>query len=49
MGDHLADVKTDAKKPVDEVALEKMAKTYRPVLSKPDTGFVVCSHTVGPT
>lgn len=43
MSDHLADVKTYAKKPVDEAALESMAKTYRLVLSKPDTRFVACS------
>lgn len=43
MSDHLADVKTYAKKPVDEAALEKLAKTYRLVLSKPDTRFVACS------
>ncbi|KQP61213.1 hypothetical protein ASG40_00435 [Methylobacterium sp. Leaf399] len=43
MSDHLADVKKYAKGPVDEAVVEAMAKTYRLVLSKPDTKFVACS------
>ena len=43
MSDHLADVKKYAKKAVDEKALAGMERTYRLVLSKPDTRFVACS------
>ena len=43
MSDHLADVKKYAKKAVNEKALAGMEKTYRLVLSKPDTRFVACS------
>ena len=43
MSDHLEDVKKFAKKPVNEKAVEGLAKTYRLVLSKPDTRYVACS------
>ncbi len=43
MTDHLADVKKYAKKPVNEKAVEGLAKTYRLVLSKPDSRYVAAS------
>jgi len=43
MSDHLEDVKKYAKKAVNEKAVEGMVKTYRLVLSKPDTRYVACS------
>lgn len=43
MSDHLADVTKYARKPVNEAALAGLAKTYRLVLSKPDTRYVACS------
>ena len=43
MSDHLADVKKYAKTPVDEAALAGLIKTYRLVMSKPDTKYVACS------
>ncbi|MEJ0092253.1 MAG: DUF2853 family protein [Methylocella sp.] len=43
MTDHLADVKKYAKKPVNEAALAAMEKTYRLVLSQPDSKYVACS------
>lgn len=43
MSDHLEDVKKYAKAPVNEKAVESLAKTYRLVLSKPDTRYVACS------
>ena len=43
MSDHLADVKKYAKKPVNEKAIEGLAKTYRLVLAKSDTRYVACS------
>jgi hypothetical protein len=43
MSDHLADVKKYAKQPVNEAAVAGLAKTYRLVLSKPDTRYVACS------
>lgn len=41
--DHLEDVKKYAKKPVNEKAVAGLTKTYRLVLSKPDTKYVACS------
>lgn len=43
MTDHLADVKKYSKKAVNEAAVAGLEKTYRLVLSKPDTRFVACS------
>ncbi len=43
MTDHLADVKKYAKHPVNEAALNAMAKTYRLVMSQSDTRYVACS------
>ncbi|WP_342152534.1 DUF2853 family protein [Methylorubrum sp. SB2] len=43
MSAHLDDVKKYAKSPVNEAALANMEKTYRLVLSKPDTRYVACS------
>lgn len=43
MSDHLADVKKYAKAPVNEKAVEGLAKTYRLVLSKPDSRYVAAS------
>lgn len=43
MSDHLADVKKYAKAPVNEAAVAGLAKTYRLVMSKPDTKYVACS------
>lgn len=43
MTDHLADVKKYAKHPVNEAALNAMAKTYRLVMSQSDTKYVACS------
>lgn len=43
MSAHLDDVKKFAKNPVNEAALANMEKTYRLVLSKPDTRYVACS------
>lgn len=43
MSDHIADVKKYAKAPVDEAAVAGLTKTYRLVLSKPDTKYVACS------
>jgi len=43
MSDHLEDVKKYARKAVNEKAVEGMVKTYRLVLSKPDTRYVACS------
>lgn len=43
MSDHLADVKKYAKGAVNEGAVAGLAKTYRLVLSKPDTRYVACS------
>lgn len=43
MTDHLSDVKKYASKAVNEAAVAGLAKTYRLVLSKPDTKYVACS------
>lgn len=43
MSDHLEDVKKYAKAPVNEAALAGLEKTYRLVLSKPDSRYVACS------
>ncbi|HEX4765914.1 MAG TPA: DUF2853 family protein [Lichenihabitans sp.] len=43
MIDHLADVKKYAKHPVNEAALNAMAKIYRLVMSQSDTKYVACS------
>jgi hypothetical protein len=43
MADHLADVRKYAAKPVDEVALAGLEKTYRMVLSHADSRYVACS------
>lgn len=43
MSDHLADVTKYARKPINEAAVTGLAKTYRLVLSKPDTKYVACS------
>ncbi len=43
MTDHLADIKKYAKKPVNETAVAAMEKTYRLVLSQPDSRYVACS------
>ncbi|HMO28738.1 DUF2853 family protein [Enterovirga sp.] len=43
MSDHLADVKKFAKNPINEKALAGLEKTYRLVMSKPDTRYVACS------
>lgn len=43
MSDHLASVKKFATKPVNEKALAGLEKTYRLVMSKPDTRYVACS------
>lgn len=43
MSDHLEDVRKYAKKPVNEAAVAGIEKTYRLVLSKPDTRYVACS------
>ncbi len=43
MTDHLSDIKKYAKKPVDEAAVAAMEKTYRLVLSQPDSRYVACS------
>jgi hypothetical protein len=43
MSDHVADIKKYAKKPVDEAAVARLAKTYQLVLSKPDAKYVACS------
>ena len=43
MSDHLEDVKKYAKAPVNEKAVEGLAKTYRLVLSKADSRFVAAS------
>ena len=43
MTEHLEDVKKYAKNAVNEKAVEGLAKTYRLVLSKPDTRYVACS------
>src|SRR6478735_4460087 len=41
--DHVADVKKYAKGAVDEAAVAGLLKTYRLVLSKPDTRYVACA------
>lgn len=41
--DHLADAKKFAKGPVNEAALNGLAKTYALVMSKPDTRYVACT------
>jgi len=41
--DHLADVRKHASRPVNEAALAGMERTYRLVLSKPDSRYVACS------
>ena len=43
MTDHVADIKKYAKKPVDEAAVARLAKTYQLVMSKPDAKYVACS------
>ena len=44
--DHLADIKTFAKKPVNEAAAAGLIKTYALVMSKADTRYVACSDPV---
>ncbi len=43
MSTHLDDVRKYAKNPVNEAAVASLEKTYRLVLSKPDTRYVACS------
>ncbi|GGC50395.1 DUF2853 family protein [Chelatococcus reniformis] len=42
MTEHLDDVKKYAKGPVNEAAVAGLLKTYRLVLSKPDSRYVAC-------
>ena len=43
MQDHVADIKKYAKNPVNETAVQHLAKTYALVMSKPDAKYVSCS------
>lgn len=43
MSDHVEDVRKYARKPVNEAAVAGLEKTYRLVMSKPDTRYVACS------
>jgi hypothetical protein len=43
--EHLADVETDAKKPVNRAALAVMEKTDRLVLRQADTRYLACSFS----
>ncbi len=43
MQDHVADIKKYAKNPVNETAIQHLAKTYALVMSKPDAKYVACS------
>ena len=43
MSDHIADIKKNTSKPINETAVAHLTKTYRLVMSKPDAKFVACS------
>ncbi len=43
MQDHVADIKKYAKKPINETAVQHLARTYALVMSKADAKYVSCS------
>jgi hypothetical protein len=43
MTDHIADIKKYTTKPINEMAVAHLAKTYQLVMSKADAKYVACS------